>query len=113
MDAEEEDEDAEGCEEEEDAGDQSGELNSSEAPEGEMQIDNSTEMEEDEDKENSSITDWGTPSHGDALQRMKSLRLFVRDKVVKDATLIVHGRGKIWLFIIWVLGKQERVLKCS
>lgn len=57
MDAEEEDEDAEGCEEEEDAGDQSGELNSSEAPEGEMQIDISTEMEEDEDKENSSITD--------------------------------------------------------
>nr|XP_022341002.1 anaphase-promoting complex subunit 4-like [Crassostrea virginica]XP_022341003.1 anaphase-promoting complex subunit 4-like [Crassostrea virginica] len=57
MDAEEEDEDAEGCEEEEDAGDQSGELNSSEAPEGEMQLDNSTEMEEDEDKENSSITD--------------------------------------------------------
>lgn len=56
MDAEEEDEDWDGCGEDEDPGDQSGELNSSEAPEGEMQIDNTEDMEEDENKENTSFS---------------------------------------------------------
>lgn len=56
MDAEEEDEDWDGCGEDEDPGDQSGELNSSEAPDGEMQIDNTEDMEEDENKENTSFS---------------------------------------------------------
>ncbi|XP_061192956.1 anaphase-promoting complex subunit 4-like [Saccostrea echinata] len=55
MDAEEEDDDEEEAEEEgDDTGDQSGELNSSEAHDGEMQIDEAGDIE-DENKENTSI----------------------------------------------------------